>query len=372
MIDYANFTSKIEDIIVQNMNNVPQMYNLLRSVVEPYSEEDIGDALGDMGLFGDEKLSRIIIDVKKGKPLDSAYIQSLDFSESTKVDESKVMSEEMFRSTVVDPILVSDWPKYKHQIVSDFEYPDILVSGEGIDDTAKMDMLASPVTMSLVDRLKSEKVIEGEPDEVISKSKGVKFDDFISAYTPEQMEEILSSDDCSFCRVKALNERLAELNLPILAGSDFSIFRTPKGFVYLSRLLFNRSMKASESSLDKLLSANVGLSEGMVSECTDCPEPSGEIVILLSKKPEERLEELECYGRKCTKPGDFEQVRSFCEKNSLIDFSVGDGIKALSKRSGNGTSRSILDMVLDNQPRKISTGDTAQDRGGSSAPLSQR
>lgn len=162
MID--DYISAIEDIIATYSKSPSK----LQMELKKYLDSHEGVILDEMP-FGDEKLAQIIKDVKEGKPLDSAYIQAIDFSEDEeahesiagKVDDALGNSEINFRKLLVEPMFISDWPVHKHEIVGHFVVPQ--VEADEIVGKGKLSELCDPVTISLIQKINEEMPIPSVP-----------------------------------------------------------------------------------------------------------------------------------------------------------------------------------------------------------------
>lgn len=186
MID--EYTSQIEDII----STYSKSPSKLQMELKKFLDSDYRVLVEDEAPFGDPKIIRILEDVKNGKPLDSAYIQAIDFSEdehesiAKDVDEKLGNSEINFRKLLVEPMFISDWPVHKHEMVGHFEIPQI--PADEIVEKGRISELCDPVTISMISHLQEdlpsvpaglnygelEKYFEDHPSEFITALKEMK------------------------------------------------------------------------------------------------------------------------------------------------------------------------------------------------------
>ena len=160
MID--DYISTIEDLIATYSKSPAKLQMELKKFLDSYE----GVILDDPP-FGDERLAQIVKDVKNGKPLDSAYIQAIDFSEgnykdqeeahenvSKKIDDALNKSSINFKGLLIDPMFITDWPVHKHEMVGHFVTPQ--VPADEMVKMGRMDEMCDPVTISLIEKMQEE------------------------------------------------------------------------------------------------------------------------------------------------------------------------------------------------------------------------
>lgn len=320
--------SSLEDIISKHTSSPSMVYEEIKKFVSQYDSAELKKLLGYDYPFGELKLAQLVIDVVDGKQVSASAITSLDFSEvdeelKIKPEDAKSvlakiltdnekfyepmncpLTEEHFRALLVEPLFVSDWEQNQHEMVKDYDYPDLTVDADNITNTGTMDALCSPVTVSLLEKCKlqtEEPIIEESPlckaanaaslyfptfDEYVEQVRGVTL-------TPEVMKELTDSANT------IIHSDIHVASLP--RKEDFSIFgkiKSMKGLQYVLSLLNKRGPTTSSSK----------------------------------------------------------------------EFSVEEGVSALAKLASTVDEKDIGKLHRDNE---IPTGDTAQKRGGSSAPRSQ-
>lgn len=307
MEDAYYLISSLEDIIATYSKTPSLLYEKLSNFVKKNPQE-IKKSLEVEMVFGDEKLTQLVRDVTDGKPISPSVVTGLDFSELSDLEDkvtsdrfgaelSCPLTEEHFRALLLDPLFVTDWDHHKHEMVDSFNYPDTLVDANNITNSDSLDVLCSPVTVSIIKKCKlqdSEILTEDNP---ISRAANdvLKFFPTIEEYV-NQVNGTLAD---SKVEAQLVSEATNIIESPIRVGSiheDFSIFgkiKTKKGLEYVLKLLRD-------------------------------------------KKPE--------------------------------NFSVKEGISALAKLASTVDAKDIGKL---NHDKEIPTGDTAQKRGGSSAPRNQ-
>lgn len=318
--------SSLEDIISKHTTSPSMVYEEIKKFASQYDPEEL-KFLRWYFPFGESKLGQLVLDIVDGKQVSASTISSLDFSEvdeelDTKPEDAKSvlakiltdskkfyepmncpLTEEHFRALLVEPLFVSDWEQNQHEMVSNYDYPELTVDADNITNTGTMDALCSPVTVSLLEKCKmqtDEPIIEDTPlckaakaaslyfptfDEYVEQVKGVTL-------TPEVMKELTDSANA------VLHSDVHVASLP--RTEDFSIFgkiKSMRGLQYVLGLLSRRK-----------------------------PTSSGK------------------------------------------EFSAEEGVSALAKLASTVDEKDIGKLHRDIE---IPTGDTAQKRGGSSAPRSQ-
>lgn len=161
---------KIEDIISEHSKNPSILANKLNEL-KPEFEADVslGGVLEGVP-FGDDRLKKTIEDFfKSSKPLDTAYISSIDFSESTvgyDVYENDGMDNELivksceelkqngidFEKSLVEPLFITDWVKNGFNMVGRFDYP--VVEAQEIVSSGSFKELVDPSAITMISMLR--------------------------------------------------------------------------------------------------------------------------------------------------------------------------------------------------------------------------
>lgn len=165
-----NVTSLIEDIISEYKDS-PNLLNELKKRVKPGEY----NPLHNDDPFGDEKLGRIIYEAINGKPLDMGYISGLgnlvnrDFSEIEtegnsvfiNLDDNTEYNSLNFKKLLVSPMIVTDWPNHKHEMIGSFDFD--MIPRDKIVEEGKMENLVDQVTIPLLNLVSSEYGINSVP-----------------------------------------------------------------------------------------------------------------------------------------------------------------------------------------------------------------
>lgn len=267
---------RIEDLISKNSKSPSSLQKELKGILEEgVTVDDFKNALDGTTLFGDPKLNEIIINSVEGKPLDSSYIQSIDFSSKEfseevigRLEDQCHKCDQAFLDTVVKPTFVTDWPVHKHEMVSSFELP--VYDAEHIVNGGDLNVLCSPTTVSMLDYIsqsvpsipasmvndpeRAEVLVARETElknigELISELKGPTLDEYleglgITTLDPKIVNDLTDGDSLGLSRVKASLHGENE---------DFGEFKpkTIKGSLYKAINLFKRlRSKFSDNSGD--------------------------------------------------------------------------------------------------------------------------
>lgn len=151
---------KIEDIISEHSKNPSVLAKKLDELRAEY------DSFLPVAPFGDERLRKVIEEYfNSTKPLDTAYISSLDFSESTvgyDVYENDGMDNELivksceelkkngidFEKSLVEPLFVTDWVQNGFNMVGHFDYP--ITEAQEIVNSGSFKELVDPSAVTMI------------------------------------------------------------------------------------------------------------------------------------------------------------------------------------------------------------------------------
>lgn len=216
-----DFISNVENLISEFSKNPGMLQKKLQQLIQD-EHVTVSDILGGAceDVFGDPRLTQTILDLMKGKPLDSGYIQSLDFSEKEEDEAFQTIAQKIdtklheeginFHDLLIEPMLITDYPQYKHEMVGRFIVPQI--PQEEIVESGKLSNFCDSVTISMIQQLQEDlpTVPAGlDYDELteyfyehpqdfyqaikdIQELQGPTFEDFISlAHQTRDLEDIL-------------------------------------------------------------------------------------------------------------------------------------------------------------------------------------
>jgi len=221
--------NSIEDIVAANAESPDKLSIELEGLKSSYSVQDIREALNNESLFGDPKLTAIIRDYFSStkKPLDNAYIKSLDFCEcevceAIKDVEKMTYTEDIFRTTMMEPIFLTDSGTLKHELVKDFEFPKILLTGDEILQSNDIAELCSPTVISMIAHCNDKEYTED-----MTMKEFLEYITEIKNFSESALGQILSQ------------------------SGDFGLMnriRSTRGVQYLSALLRRRSQQANRKN----------------------------------------------------------------------------------------------------------------------------
>lgn len=422
----------IEDLILEHWNNPSKIQIELRNNLKP---EDWENWTKDE-IFGDERVTQMVKDAVSGKPMDMAYIQAQNFSETGTTPQSEtpevILAQNLknspmnFKKILVDPMFVTDWVSNKHQMVGEFEFPEI--PQDEIAHTLDMTHVCDPTTVSMLTHLRNEipSIPEFETDEELAEFlkknpqtyativddfkqlKGPSLDEYLTDFgttlQPEITEGLTSDNSCYYSLAKSQLEQRTQ------KSTDFSVdltrFKTLRGLLYGIRqgsnpvtaleqiadlsetagqsvtpitpeqvsetILFTGEAEGNEKYLiPKHLHCwnrmkKDGISEFVEPSETDERTPEQMIVVIKATPDDKKLDVLKSYRSNCVKPGDFFRVyEEFAEVSNNI-------AKVLSNNN-----KPEVKLNVPQYPKtkisEIPTGDTVSRKPnqGSSAPKSQ-
>lgn len=155
---------KIEDIISEHSKNPSVLAKKLDELRAEYNSS-LPEAP-----FGDERLKKALEEYfNSTKPLDTAYISSLDFSESTvgyDVYENDGMDNELivksceelkkngidFEKSLVEPLFITDWVQNGFNMVGHFDYP--VTEAHKIVESGSFKELVDPSAVTMIAMMK--------------------------------------------------------------------------------------------------------------------------------------------------------------------------------------------------------------------------
>lgn len=218
--------SEIEDLISEYSGNAGMLQKRLQQYFKDRgisNAKEFLDMTGGEDVFGDPRLTDTVVDLLKNKPIDSGYIQSLDFSENGAEEEDEAFAniqgkieEELdekginFKELLIDPMFISDWPQHKHEMVGRFINPQ--VPQEEIVERGRIGNLCDPVTVSMIEKLQEHlptvpagldydqlyAYFEDNPHDYyqaikdIEELQGPSIEDFLSlAYSTNDLQDVL-------------------------------------------------------------------------------------------------------------------------------------------------------------------------------------
>ena len=422
-------TATIEDLILEHWNNPSKIQIELRDNLKP---EDWENWTKDE-IFGDERVTQMVKDAVNGKPMDIAYIQAQNFSETGTTPQSEspevILAQNLknspmnFKKILVDPMFVTDWASNKHQMVGEFEFPEI--PQDEIVHTLDMTHVCDPTTVSMLTHLKEEipslpefntedeltEFLISNPQAYSSiandfkQLKGPSLDEYMTALgttlQPEITEGLTSDNSCYYSVAKSQLEQRTRKSTDF--SVDLSRFKTLRGLLYGVRqgsdpvtaleqisdlsettgqsvtpitpeqvseaILFTGEAEGNEKFLiPKHLHCwnrmkKDGISEFIEPSETDDRTPEQMILVIKSAPENKKLEVLKSYRSNCVKPGDFFRVyEEFAEIRNNLAKSLNTDEKLTIPQY---TSREASS--------EIPTGDTVSRKPnqGSSAPKSQ-
>ena len=309
----------LEDIVAENSSTPDKLSRELQNMLNVYPKDSIVKVLEYQMVFGDPKLSGILKKFFEGstEPLDNAYIKSLDFCECEvckmiKDVEKLTAAEDIFKSTMIEPIFLTDSANYKHELIDNFKYCKTLLSGDEIGNSLSIDEICSPTVISLIGKINNEHIDEDDT-------------------TKELLEK--ANKAFNFCE-----SNLAKV---LCQPRDFNLaqkIRTQKGVSYLSRLLN-----------DKAVRANLKNSKFQKPRNMSCDKTE--------------LEKLKAKG---LKKGDFKEQEKVDTAKILQENAKQTKDTGIPQRG-----KTVTYVNTNRGVKEIPTGDTAQKPGGSSAPRSQ-
>lgn len=268
---------KIEDIISEHSKNPSVLAKKLDELRAEYNSS-LPEAP-----FGDERLKKAIEEYfNSTKPLDTAYISSLDFSESTvgyDVYENDGMDNELivksceelkkngidFEKSLVEPLFITDWVQNGFNMVGHFDYP--VTEAQEIVNSGSFKELVDPSAVTMIAMMKPH--LETEIPETKSTSELTDYfasnpSKFVSAieeidnYRGPSLSEYLNMiGDTTLepSMVKALGANPDDIGYPALRAdyddlmSDFS--ETNKGRIWKAflklRNLFRKKPESQEA-----------------------------------------------------------------------------------------------------------------------------
>ena len=377
MTDIAYLSSQIEDLIAERPADLQKE---ISELIKDVSTEDIAK-MSEAGMdpFGDEKITQIVLELKKGNPFDKGYIQAIDFSEEDeefesiqkKVDEATNKSEVNFRHLLVEPLFMTDYPVHKHEMIGHFVLP-YTMDMEEIEKTQNIGELCDSVTVSMISAMQEDlpsvpaglntgelsKYFKDHPSEFmntlseIEKLKGPSLSEFLDIIGPS-LEERVAIDDPEKFPPRIASEFAEE---PTNNQRRYRSLVTARKLSTQTRNLPQENYKDLQRTLDKFENTDIpvtyeSFSEGMLQtgeivshEDLLFPEhkelyeslkrdglieplaidvdhpisrPRG-LMILISTAPEARLDKFKEIRSQLIEPGDFEALYNF-SKDSIAD-----------------------------------------------------
>lgn len=350
-----------------------------------------------------------------------------------KIEEQDKEDNDRLRDSVMVPTFVTDWPNHKHEMVGKFELPIYDVGH--MSQLASLEALCSPSTVTMIDYVSQElpsvpasladdqgeveerfsPEVSWNPYETLKSIQGPTLEEYLSGLGITTLEPTLVDDftDDSALGLERLRVQLREKEREFSEEAPKQYKRAnSKSTSVLSQIvnwIMARSRRKTGLSNDMSELGPIGVSDlnkaliytGLADgkehlltpdECKlwedykkdgldkvdpnftladllgGCETPKEEIIIIASKPDAtSRLEELKRY-KAVAKPGDFFEVYNF-SRNSGRSFS-STSAERTSVQALSGKPVNLIKIA--SRSDGIPTGDTAQKRGGSSAPRSQR